>query len=170
MKGKYVLSIAVGAIGSAAIAVTVAYAHGGFHHHHGSAAAKACIAVMTPDQRGNLKSIFSDAKGTIITDHQNVQSARQALSEAILSKNGNLAPLETSLSNAQMKLLQDEDAAAVKVCGLLNDKQLSAAEGLYKNMVALRQSSHQQARDYFNQARTAAGDTTSTTTTQTPAE
>jgi hypothetical protein len=168
MKGKYVLSIAAGVIGSAAIAVTAAHAHGGFHHHHGSAAARSCIAAMTPDQRSNLKSIFSDAKGNLMTDHQNVMAAKQALTEAILSKNPNLGQLEANLSKAQSTLLQDEDAAAVKICGSLNAQQLSAAEGLYKNMVSLRQSTHQQAREYFQQARTAAGDTSSTT--QTPAQ
>ncbi len=169
MKGKYILSIAAGVIGSAAIALTAAHAQGGgFHHHHGSAAARSCIAVMTPDQRSNLKSIFSDARSTLMTDHQNVRAAKQALTEAILSKNTNLGQLESNLSKAQLTLLQDEDAAAVKICGLLNSQQLSAAEGLYKNLSSLRQSTHQQAFEYFKQARIAAGDTNSAA--QTPAE
>jgi hypothetical protein len=170
MKGKYVFSMAVAAIGSAAVAVAVAHAHGGFGphgRHHGSPAAKACIAVMTPDQRSSLKSIFMDAKGNLMSDHQKVQSAKQDLTQAILSKNGDLGPLEQNLSAAKLKLLQDEDAAAVKVCGLLNPKQLSAAEGLYKNLLSLRQSTHQQAREYFKQARAAAGDTSAS---QTPNE
>jgi Skp family chaperone for outer membrane proteins len=143
----------------------VAHAHGGFGahgHHHGSAAAKACIAVMTPDQRANLKTIFSDSKSSLMTDHQKVMSAKQDLANAILSKTSDLSSLESNLSNAKLKLLQDEDAAAVKVCGMLTDKQLGAAQGLYKNMLALHQSTHQQMMDYFKQARTAAGDTSST--------
>jgi len=163
MNRKYVFSVAAAAVGSAALAVTAAHAFGGFGphgHHHGSPAAKACIAVMTPDQRANLKSIFTDAKAGLMSDHQKVQSAKHDLTEAILSKHADLGPLENNLSTAKLKLLQDEDAVAVKVCGLLNPKQLSAADGLYKNLLALRQSTHEQARDYFKQARTAAGDTT----------
>jgi Spy/CpxP family protein refolding chaperone len=166
MNTKYVVAMTAGAIGSAALAFGVAYAHGGFGghgHHHGSAAAKACIAVMTPDQRANLKPIFTDAKSNLMADHQKVKAARQDLNEAILSKTADLSSLESNLSSARLKLLQDQDAAAVKVCGMLNDKQLSAAHGLYKNLVALRQSSHQQMRDYFKQARDAAGDTSTST-------
>ncbi len=165
MNRKYVLSIAAGVIGSAAIAVAAAHAHGSFGHHghhHGSPAAKACIAVMTPDQRAGLKSIFTDAKTTLMSDHQKVASAKQDLTLAILTKKDDLSPLENNLSAASLKMLQDQDAAAAKVCGLLNPKQLSAAEGLYKNMVSLRQSSHQQAHEYFKQARTAAGDAATT--------
>ncbi len=158
MRMKYVFAIAAAAVGSAAIAVA-AQAHGfGPHGHHGSGAARSCIAVMTPDQRANLKTIFSGAKADIIADHQKVESAKQELALAILNKTGDVSPQENNLSAARLKLTQDEDAAAAKVCGLLNAKQLSAAEGLYKNMVALRQSTRQQAHEYFKQARSAAGD------------
>jgi Skp family chaperone for outer membrane proteins len=161
MKPKYVLSIAAAVAGGAALLAEAAYAHGGFGpggRHHGSAAARACIAVMTPDQRADLKSIFADVKGNLMTDHQNVQSAREALTLGILEKKDNLGSLQNSLSAAKLKLLQDEDAAAVRVCGLLNAKQLSAAEGLYKNLAALHKSTREQAREYFKQARSAAGD------------
>jgi len=171
MNTRYVVAMTAGAIGSAALAFGVAFAHGGFGghgHHHGSAAAKACIAVMTPEQRSNLKTIFTEAKSSLKADHQKVMAAKQDLNEAILSKTSDLSSLETNLSNARLKLLQDQDAAAVKVCGMLNDKQMSAAHGLYKNLAALRQSTHQQMRDYFKQARDAAGDTS--TSPQGPVE
>ncbi len=162
MKRKYVFSIVAAVAGSAALVVAAAHAHGGFGpggHHHGSSAAQACIAVMTYDQRSNLKSIFTGVKSNLMTDHQNVKIAKEALTLGILQKS-DLSPLESSLSAAKLKLLQDEDAAAVKVCGLLNAKQLSAAEGLYKNLAALHKSTHEQAREYFKQARDAAGDPT----------
>lgn len=160
MSRKYVLSIAAAAIGSVALAVGAAQANGFGHrgHHHGSAAAKACIAVMTHDQRANLKSIFSGEKGTLMHDHQTVVSDQQALTQAILNKTSDLSSLEGTLSSDKQKLLQEEDAVAAKICGSLSAQQLSAAQGLYKNMLALRQSTHQQAREYFKQARTAAGD------------
>jgi hypothetical protein len=160
MKRKYVLSMAAAAIGSAALAVTAAHAYGFGHggHHHGSAAAKACIAVMTHDQRANLKTILSGEKTTLMSDHQKVRSDKQALTQAILDKTSDLSALEGTLSTDKQKLLQEEDAVAVKICATLNSQQLSAAQGLYKNMLTLRQNTHQQAREYFKQARTAAGD------------
>lgn len=161
MKRKYVVSIGAAVVGSAALVVAAAHAHGGFSahgHHHGSAAAKACIAVMTPDQRGSLESIFGGVKTNLMNDHQKVASAKDDLTLGILEKKDDLSSLENNLSAAKLKLLQDEDAAAAKVCGLLNPKQLGAAEGLYKNMLALRDSTHEQAREYFKQARSAAGD------------
>jgi hypothetical protein len=169
MNRKYIFSLAAAAIGSTALAVTAANAFGGHGgHHHGSPAARACIAVMTPDQRSNLKSIFSDAKSTLMMDHQKVESAKQDLEVAIFTKGSDLNTPENNLSAAKLKMLQDQDAAAVKVCGLLNAKQLSAAEDLYKNLVALRQSTHEQARDYFKKARTAAGDPTTSDTQAAP--
>ncbi len=160
MKRKYVFSCAAAAIGSAALAVAAAHANGFGHggHRHGSAAAKACIAVMTHDQRANLKSIFSGEKTTLMSDHQKVASDNQDLTQAILGKTSDLSTLENNLSAAKLKLLQDEDATATKICATLNPQQLSAAQGLYKNLLTLRQTTHQQAQDYFKQARTAAGD------------
>lgn len=159
MNRKYVFSLAAAAIGSGVIAITAAHAFGGGHHgHHGSGAAKACIAVMTHEQRADLKTIFGDAKTNIIADHKKVSEAKQELALAILSKKDDLGTLESNLSAAKSKLQQDEDAAALKVCGELNPKQLSAAEGLYKNLLTLRENSHKQARDYFKDARASAGD------------
>lgn len=168
MKRKYVFSMAVAAVGSAALAVAAAHAaYGGHHGHHGSAAAKACIAVMTKDQRMGLKTIFSGEKTTLKSDHQKLASDEQALTEAILSKTSDLSGLETTVSNDKKTLVQDQDALAVKICATLNSQQLSAADGLYKNLLALRHSTHQQAREYFKQARTAAGDPAAT---QVPSE
>jgi hypothetical protein len=169
MNRKYIFSLAAAAIGSGVIAIAAAHAHGfGHHGHHGSGAARACIAVMTPDQRAGLKGIFGDAKTNIIADHKGVAAAKQDLALAILSKNDNLSTLESNLATAKSKLQQDEDAAAAKVCGVLNPKQLEAAQGLYKNMLALRESTHKQARAYFMDARKSAGD--ATTPMQSPAQ
>ena len=169
MKRSYFFSLAVAAIGSATLSLAAANANGFGHggHHHGSAAARACIAVMSHDQRSGLKSIFSGEKSTLMVDHQKLMADQQALSEAILSKNSDLSTLEGNVSADKQKLLQERDAIAVKICGTLNAQQLSAAQGLYKNMVALRQSTHQQAREYIKQARTAAG---TTTTSQVPSD
>ena len=159
MKRNYVISMALAAVGSAALAIGVAHADGFGHggHHHGSAAAKACIAVMTHDQRANLRSIFGGEKMTLMTDHQTVASDKQALTLAILDKTDLSGP-ESKLSADQQKLQQEEDAVAAKICATLSTQQQNAAKGLYNNLVALRQSSHLQARNYFKQARTAAGD------------
>lgn len=162
MNRKYILSLAAAAIGSGVIAIGAAQAHGfGHGGRHGSGAARACIAVMDHDQRAGLKTIFKDAKTNIIADHKAVGAAKQDLALAILSKKDDLSTLETNLATAKSKLQQDEDAAAAKVCGVLNPKQLDAAQGLYKNMLALRESTHKQARAYFMDARKSAGDTVS---------
>ena len=165
MKKKYVFSVAAAAIGSAALAVAAAHAAYGFGHHghHGSGAAKPCVAVMTHDQRMGLKAIFKGAKTNIIADHKSVKAAKEALAAAILSGDTTTALSapdgpESKLSAAELKLQQDEDAAAVTICGKLSSQQLSAAEGLYKNMLKLRESSHEKAREYFKQARHNAGD------------
>jgi hypothetical protein len=159
MKRSYLFSLAIAAIGSATLSLGAANANGFGHggHHHGSAAARACIAVMSHDQRSGLKSIFSAEKSTLMGDHQKLMADQQALSQAILSKTSDLSTLEGNVSTDKQKLLQEQDTIAVKICGTLNSQQLSAAQGLYKNMLALRQTTHQQAHEYFKQARSAAG-------------
>jgi hypothetical protein len=170
MTRKYILSLAAATIGSGLIAVTGAYAFGfgGHHGHHGSGAAKACIAVMNHDQRDGLKTIFKGEKGTFFTDHKAAETAKQDLALAILNK-GDVSTAENNLSAAKLKVLQDQDAVAAKICGQLNAQQLSAAQNLYKNMTALRQSSHEQARTIFQNARTAAGNPSPAVQGNTPA-
>ena len=51
-----------------------------------------------------------------------------------------MSTAENDLSAAKLKLLQDQDAVAAKICGQLSAQQLNAAQTLYKNMTALRQS------------------------------
>ncbi len=166
MTRKYILSLAAATIGSGLIAVTGAYAFGfgGHHGHHGSGAARACIAVMNPGQRADLKNIFKGEKSTFIADHKAVMTAKQNLTLAIL-KNPKVDPstltgLETALSSAKAKVQADQDSIATQICGSLTGTQQAAALDLYSNMVALRQSTHQQARTIFQNARKAAGDTT----------
>jgi len=160
MNRKYVFSLAAAAIGSGVIAISAAHAYGfGHHGHHGSGAAKACIAVMTHDEKMGLKTIFSDAKTNIIADHKSAAAAKHDLELAIVKNpKGDFSALETSLANAKSKLQQDQDKVAAEVCGSLNSQQMGAAEGLYKNLLALRESTHSQARAFFKDARTAAGD------------
>ena len=163
MTRKYILSLAAATIGSGLIAVTAAHAFGPGGHggHHGSGAVKACIAVMNQDQRTGLKTIFMDEKGTLMPAHQKVHADRQALELAILNK-GDVSVAETTLNTDKAALQTAEDDLAVKICGTLTDKQPAAAVSLYTGLTALRQSTHEQARTLFQNARTAAGDPPST--------
>ncbi len=162
MNRKYVFSLAAAVIGSGVIAISAAHAFGfGHHGHHGSGAAKACIAVMTHDQRTGLKTIFSDAKTDIIADHKSVAEAKHKLELAILGGSATASEvpgLEASLATAKSTLQTEEDKVAAQVCGVLKPAQLSAAEGLYQNLVTLREKTHAEARAYFLDARKAAGD------------
>ena len=110
MTRKYILSLAAATIGSGLIAVTGAYAFGfgGHHGHHGSGAARACIAVMNPDQRDDLKSIFKGEKGAflrIIRQRDDGQagsySGHPEDRKVIRARYGR----ETTLSAAKLKLL-----------------------------------------------------------------
>jgi hypothetical protein len=159
MTRKYILSLAAATIGSGLIAVTAAHAFGpgGHGHHHGSGAVKACIAVMTPEQRGDLKTIFMTDKGTLMADHQTVRADKQALNVAILKGTG-VSDAETNLADAKAKLQKEEDAVAAQICGTLKGTQPAAALTLYNGLTALHESTHEQARTLFKNARTAAGD------------
>ncbi len=167
MTRKYILSLAAATIGSGLIAVTAAHAFGpgGHGHHHGSGAIKACIAVMNPDQRAGLKTIFTDEKGTLMPAHQKLRADKQALELAILNK-GDVSGAENTLNTDKVALQKAEDDLAVKICAILTDKQPAAAVTLYNGLTALRQSTHEQARTLFKDARTAAGDPPSTTQSQ----
>ena len=165
MTRKSILSLAAATIGSGLIAVTAAHAFGGpggHGHHHGSAAVKACIAVMTHEQRAGLKTIFMGQKDTLIADHQKVHTDQQTLNQVILglNKSVTLTQAEDTLNTDKAALQLEKDALAAQICGTLstNPKQLKAAQDLYTGLVALRESTHASARILFQDARKAAGD------------
>ena len=80
-------------------------------------------------------------------------TARQNLAQQILAKNPALTEYETALSQAQLKVIQDEDAVAQNVCGQLSTLQLAAASTLYSKL----QSNRQAMRGYFATAHQAGG-------------
>lgn len=143
------LAIGTGLIASAAHAQS-------FHGHHRGGAMGSCIAVMNSTQKGNLKSTFSSQKSTLQTDRQNVMSARQALTTAILSNPSGVSGAESSLATAQAQFQKDKDALAASVCGQLSSTQLTAAQTLNTNMTNLHASTRQQAQSYFQAAQAAA--------------
>jgi hypothetical protein len=129
--------------------------HGG--HHHGSPALAACMAVTPKSAKSTLWSTFKSSP--LHTDMQAVQTAKSNLAEQILAKNTSLTQYETALSQAQLKVIQDEDAVAQNVCGQLSSTQLAAASTLYTNL----QSNRQTVRGYFEAAHQASGDSSSQT-------
>ncbi|HKD65360.1 MAG TPA: hypothetical protein VKB84_00870 [Candidatus Binataceae bacterium] len=159
MKRKYIFSLAAAAVGSVALAAAAVHAEGFGHHgrHHGSGAVRACIAVMNPTQRANLKTIFTpDEKSTLKGDYEAVKGARNALNLAILGGTTDLSKQEGDLSAAQSKLLADQDKLAVKICGSIGQPQLGSADTLYKNLAALRESTHEKAHEILKEAHAAA--------------
>jgi hypothetical protein len=126
--------------------------HGG--HHHGSAALSACMAAAPASVKTNLWSTFKSS--SLKSDRQAAQTAKQNLDQQILAKNTSLTQYETALSQAQLKVLQDEDTIAQGVCGQLSSAQLAAASTLYTNL----QNNRQTMRGYFEAAHQAAGQAT----------
>jgi hypothetical protein len=144
----------IAAVTGAAILGLAAYAqafsgHGG--HHHGSPALAACLAAAPKSVKSNLWSTFKSS--SLRSDRQAVWTAKQNLEQQILAKNSSLSEYETALSNAQLKVIQDEDAIAQSVCGQLSAAQLTAASTLYTNL----QNNRQTVRGYFEAAHQAAG-------------
>jgi hypothetical protein len=144
----------IAAVTGAAILGLAAYAqafsgHGG--HHHGSPALAACLAAAPKSVKSNLWSTFKSS--SLRSDRQAVWTAKQNLEQQILAKNSSLSEYETALSNAQLKVIQDEDAIAQSVCGQLSAAQLTAASTLYTNL----QNNRQTVRSYFEAAHQAAG-------------
>jgi|ERR1700683_483058 hypothetical protein len=130
-----------------------AWAFGGSGgHHHGSPALMACMTAAPKSVKANLRSTFKNS--SIRTDHQAVETAKQNLAQQILAKNTSLTEYETALSQAQLKVIQDEDATAQNVCGQLSSAQLTAASTLYGNLQSNRQAMH----GYFAAAHQASGD------------
>jgi len=147
-------SLISGIAGAAALGFTVSVpafaAPGG--HHHGSAALMACMAAAPKSVK---QSLWPSIKSSSLqTDRETLRTAQQNLSEQILAKNTSLSSYETAVSQAQLKLLQDDDALAQNVCGQLSATQLSAASTLYTNL----QTNRQTMKGYFATARQASGD------------
>jgi hypothetical protein len=142
----------VAAAGAAGILTVAAYAQAfqGHGHHHGSAALMACLVAAPKSVKANLKSTFSSSP--LRGDLQAVQTAKQNLALQILAKTTPLTPYETALSQAELKVIQDEDAIAQNVCGQLSPAQLGAASTLYNNL----QNNRQTVRGYFQAAHQAA--------------
>ena len=144
-----------------ALLAPAAFAHGFPHPRGGASAMMPCMVVATPQQKARLRQLFVSRKRTLITDHQNLRSARQALNEAILSGSKNVTSQEAAVGKAQQQLLHDHDALATQFCGQLSKRQLGAAQTLYKNLSQLRAETHQRARSYFAAARGASTATSS---------
>lgn len=145
---KYGITV-IAALSTVALA-TSAFAQGFHGHHHGSAALTACLVAAPKSVKQNLRSTFKNS--SIREDRQSLQTARANLNQQILAKNTNLGSYETALSQAQLKVLQDQDAIATTVCGQLSQTQLTAANTLYTNL----QSNRQAVRGYFQAAHEAA--------------
>lgn len=124
--------------------------------HHGTAIMP-CAVVMTPQQKANLKTVFSGQRRTLHSDWQNVMAAHKALTAAILAGSKDVSSQEAALTVAQQQLMKDKDALAMQVCGQLDSSQLSAASTLFNNLSSLHESTHRQARQYFQEAKAAAG-------------
>jgi hypothetical protein len=102
----------------------------------------------------NLWSTFKSS--SLGADRQAESLAKQNLAQQILAKNSSLTEYERALSQAQLKVIQDEDAIAQNGCGQLSTSQLAAASTLYTNL----QNNWQTTRGYFEAAREASGQTT----------
>ena len=124
-------------------------------HRHGSPALAACMTAAPQSVKSNLWSTFKGS--SLRTDRQTVETARNNLAQQILAKNTSLAQYETALSQAQLKMIQDEDTIAEGVCGQLSSTQLAAASALYTNL----QNNRQTVKGYFEAARQASGDAAS---------
>ncbi len=151
----FIASVTGAAILSLAVSARAFSAHGG--HHHGSAALAACMAAAPQSAKSGLWSTFKGS--SLHTDMQAVETAKNNLAEQILAKNTSLTQYETALSQAQLKVIQDQDAIAQNVCGQLSPTQLAAASTLYTNLQSNRQTVH----GYFEAAHQAAGDSASQT-------
>jgi hypothetical protein len=150
------ISPCIAAVTGAAILGLAAYAqafsgHGG--RHHGSPALAACLAAAPKSVKSNLWSTLKSS--SLRSDRQAVWTAKQNVAQFILGVNTTtpLSTLESNLSAAQLKVIQDEDALAQSVCGQLSASQLAAASTLYANL----QNNRQTVRGYFAAAHQAAG-------------
>jgi hypothetical protein len=148
---KKLLLIAAAVAGAGILTATVsAQAFPGHWRHHGSPALMVCLAAAPKTVKANLRSTF--ANSPLRSDRQAVWTAKQNLTEQVLAGNKSLTQYENALSQAQLKLVQDEDSLTQSACGQLTQAQLSAASTLYSNL----QSNHQTVRGYFQAAHQAA--------------
>lgn len=150
--------------GAAILALAVsaqAFSGHGHGHQHGSPALAACMASAPQATRENLRSTFKAS--SLRTDMEAVHTAKNNLAQQILAKNQSLGEYETALSQAQLKIIQDEDALAQNVCGQLTSTQLAAASMLYTNL----QNNHQTVSGYFKSTHQASGDSGDSTSGQT---
>lgn len=143
----------IAAATGAAILTLAAYAqafsgHGG--HHHGSPALSACLAAAPKSVKTNLWSAIKSS--SMRSDRQAVATAKENLTQQIFAKNPSLTEYETALSQAQLKVIQDQDGIAQNVCGQLSASQLAAASTLYTNL----QTDRQTMRSHFEAAHLAA--------------
>jgi hypothetical protein len=127
-------------------------AFSGHGDHHRASAFGACLAAAPKSAMGNLRSPFESS--SLDADRQALQTAKQNVAQFILGINTTtpLSTLESNLSMAEMKVVQDEDAIAQSVCKQLSPAQLAAASTLYTNLQNNRQTVH----GYFAAARQAA--------------
>ena len=155
----FIATIAGAAIIALAASAQAFAGHGG--HHHGSPALAACMAVAPQSTKANLHSTFKGS--SLWTDKQAVQTAKNNLAQQILAKNISLGQYESALSQAQLKVIQDQDTIAEGVCGQLSSTQLAAASTLYTNL----QNNRQTIKGYFDTAHQASGDAASQSSDQT---
>ncbi len=146
----------IAAVTGAAILTLVGYVqafsgHGGHHHHHGSPALAACLAATPESAKTSFRATFKGS--SLHSDRKAAWMAKQNLEQAILAnpKSTSLGGLESALSSAQLKVIQDEDGIAESVCGALTGSQLTAASTLYTNL----QNNRQTVRGYFEAAHAA---------------
>jgi hypothetical protein len=153
---KSIFGLAAAFLGSGLIATAVHSESLGHHDEDLSAASQACLAVIRQDQRAPLNRIFADQKDTV-ADRKALLDARRDVNLAVLTK-GDAITAEKKLSAAKAKVQYDEDLTAAKICGLLDKKQLDAAQELYTNLTDLSRRNDDQEHNYFKAARDAAGD------------
>ncbi|MGH7907919.1 MAG: hypothetical protein ACREP6_14945 [Candidatus Binataceae bacterium] len=154
-KAGFVISIAF--IGMASIALA-ADAHGfRGRQEHGPSAMIACLVVMPPHQKTELKQTFSSHKQQLKSAWRNVASAKKALNSDLISASGKVSKDQSDLSSAQFDLLKAKDALATDICGKLSARQKTAAAQLYTNLTDLHEKSREQEHNYFKAATAAAG-------------
>jgi len=156
----YTAAVTGAAILALAVSAQAFSGHAG-GHHHGSPALAACMAAAPEATKENLHSTFKSS--SLRTDMEAVHTAKNNLSQQILAKNQSLGEYEIALSQAQLKVIQDEDALAQNVCGQLTSTQLAAASTLYTNL----QNNHQTVRGYFKATHQASGNSGDSTSGQT---
>jgi hypothetical protein len=154
----FIATLTGAAILGLAVSAQAFSGHGG--HHHGSPALMACMTAAPASVKTNLRSTIKGS--SLRADRDALRTARINLAQQILAKNTSLGTYETALSQAQLKVIQDEDAIAQNVCGQLTASQLAAASTLFTNLQSTKQTVH----GYFQTAHQASGETSAQTSSQ----